>query len=125
MQSSTPEDPLTREDAERIEATLLPTLDRHHLRLQAHCLATLKSIAAPRSQGPLPSVEQIQAWCRQQPALRDDVVFQDELLTQFQVIADQLNSLADACGHTPLDLTLDALIANAEAESRRRLARET
>ena len=125
MQSSTPEGPLTREDAERIEATLLPTLDRHHLRLQAHCLATLKSIAAPRSEGPLPSVEQIQAWCREQPALRDDAVFQDELLKQFQVISDQLNSLADACGHPPLDLTLDALIANAEAESRRRLARET
>ena len=53
------------------------------------------------------------------------MLFQDELLTQFQVIADQLNSLADACGHTPLDLTLDELIANAEAESRRRLARQT
>ena len=125
MHTSTPEGPLTREDAERIEATLLPTLDRHHLRLQAHCLATLKSIAAPRCQGPLPNAEQIRAWCRQQPALRDDSVFQDELLRQFQVISDQLNALADACRYTPLDLTLDALIANAERESRRRLTRET
>ncbi|OUX73269.1 MAG: hypothetical protein CBC50_03535 [Synechococcus sp. TMED90] len=122
MESSSPTGPLTRRDAERIEATLLPTLDRHHLRLQAHCLATLKSIAAPRCHGPLPSDEEIQAWCGQQPALRDDSDFQDELLRQFQVISDQLNTLADVCGCTPLELTLDALINDAEAASRRRLA---
>lgn len=122
MESSTPTGPLTRGDAERIEATLLPTLDRHHLRLQAHCLATLKSIAAPRSQGPLPSDEEIQAWCGQQPALRDDSAFQGELLRQFQVISNQLNTLAEACGRTPLELTLEALIDHAETASRRRLA---
>ena len=122
MESSSPTGPLTRRDAERIEATLLPTLDRHHLRLQAHCLATLKSIAAPRCHGPLPSDEEIQAWCGQQPALRDDSDFQDELLRQFQVISDQLNTLADVCGRTPLELTLDALINDAVAASRRRLA---
>lgn len=121
MESSSPTGPLTRRDAERIEATLLPTLDRHHLRLQAHCLATLKSIAAPRRQGPLPSNKEIQVWCGEQPALRDDSEFQDELLRQFQVISNQLNTLADACGLTPLELTLEALIDKAEAASRRRL----
>ena len=124
IESSSPEGPLSREDAERIEATLLPTLDRHHLRLQAHCLSTLKSIAAPRCDGALPSDAEIQAWCREQPALRDASDFQDELLRQFQVISDQLNTLADTCGCSPLELTLSALIERAEAASRQRLAQE-
>jgi len=38
--------PLSRADAEQIEATLLPNLDRHHLRLLAHCL---RGFAVPRS----------------------------------------------------------------------------
>lgn len=122
---SSPQGPLTREDAEQIEATLLPTLDRHHLRLQAHCLATMKSIAAPRCQGVLPSDTEIQAWCRQQPALRDDPSFQNELLRQFQVISQQLDRLAKASGCTPLELSLDALIDHAEATSRQRIAQNT
>ena len=44
--------PLSRADAEQIEATLLPNLDRHHLRLLAHCLRSFQVIANPRLTSP-------------------------------------------------------------------------
>ena len=39
----------------KIEATSLSNIERHHLRLLAHCLASFKEMANGSSMGPLPS----------------------------------------------------------------------
>lgn len=113
--------PLTRQQIEAIEATLLPTLDRHHLRLQAHCLATFQHMASPLQQGPLPNRQRWQSWCEQQPQLADDPDFMELLMMQFTVIATQLEEVANGLGISPLELSLDNLIRHSEKASRQRL----
>ena len=113
--------PLTREQIEAIDATLLPTLVRHHLRLQAHCLATFQQMASPLQQGPLPNRQRWQNWCEQQPQLVDDPDFMELLMMQFTVIATQLEDLASGLGISPLELSLEDLIRQSETDSRQRL----
>ena len=113
--------PLTRQQIEAIEATLLPTLDRHHLRLQAHCLATFQHMASPLQQGPLPNRQRWQSWCEQQPQLAEDPDFMALLMMQFTVIATQLEEVANGLGISPLELSLDNLIRHSEQASRQRL----
>ena len=114
--------PLDRQQIERIEATLLPVVDRHLLRLQAHCLVTFQQIAMPTRQGPLPSRDRWQDWCDHQPQLADDTEFSEQLMMQFTVIAGQLEELAGKLNRTPLELELGDLIQHAETNSRDRLA---
>ena len=75
--------PLSQVDAEQIEATLLPNLDRHHLRLLAHCLRNFQVIANPRRSGPLPDRDSLEQWLLEQPQLVDEPQFRDLLLHQF------------------------------------------
>ena len=114
--------PLDRQQIERIEATLLPVVDRHLLRLQAHCLVTFQQIAMPIKEGPLPTRDRWQEWCDQQPQLADDTEFSEQLMMQFTVIAGQLEELAGKLNRTPLELELGDLIQHAETNSRDRLA---
>ena len=114
--------PLDRQQIERIEATLLPVVDRHLLRLQAHCLVTFQQIAMPTRQGPLPSRDRWQDWCDQQPQLADDTEFSEQLMMQFTVIASQLEEIAGTLNRTPLELDLGDLIHQAERNSRDRLS---
>ena len=113
--------PLDRQQIERIEATLLPVVDRHLLRLQAHCLVTFQQIAMPMREGPLPTRDRWQDWCDHQPQLADDAEFSEQLMMQFTVIASQLEELARKLNRTPLELELNDLINQAETSSRDRL----
>ncbi|WP_244279706.1 hypothetical protein [Synechococcus sp. UW179A] len=114
--------PLDRQQIERIDATLLPAVDRHLLRLQAHCLATFQQIAMPLQQGPLPTRDHWQNWCEHQPQLANDAEFREQLMMQFTVIASQLEELARQLQMTPLELKLNDLIQHAEVNSRHRLS---
>lgn len=114
-------EPLTREMVEKIDATLLPTLDRHHLRLLAHCLGSFQQMTAPGASRAIPTKDQQQQWCLQHPLLRDDPQFGNLLLNQFEAAARQLETLALSLNMAPLDLTLDHLIDQAVANARARL----
>lgn len=122
MDPSADSSPLDRPQIERIDATLLPAVDRHLLRLQAHCLATFQQIAMPLKQGPLPTRDRWQDWCDDQPQLASDEEFREQLMMQFTVIASQLEELASQLELTPLELKLNDLINNAETNSRQRLS---
>lgn len=112
--------PLTPAELAQLEATLLPALERHHLRLLAHCLRTLQQIAGRRG-GPLPDAVALRAWISGQPPLEGDRSFQQAFLAQLQAAALQLETLAAALGVEPLALELPDLISKAEAQARRRL----
>ena len=101
----------------RIDATLLPQLDRHHLRLLAHCLASFRTMA-PDLDGALPNASLRRQWCEQQPVVADDPQFLILLLNQLNNAADQLEEMADDCCKAPLELSLDDLIAAAERRCR-------
>ena len=73
----------------RIDATLLPQLDRHHLRLLAHCLASFREMS-PDVDGALPNAALRRQWCEQQPVVADDPQFLILLLDQLNNAAHQL-----------------------------------
>ena len=113
--------PLSRADADQIEATLLPNLDRHHLRLLAHCLRSFQVIADPRRSGPLPDRRSLEQWLLIQPQLADEPEFRDLLLSQFLAAAEQLQDLAKQRDLTPLELNLGALIEASTTASKARI----
>ena len=103
--------PLTTAELAELEATLLPALERHHLRLLAHSLRSLQAIAAHQPAGDLPGHDAICAWASQQPALADAPTFQAVLVKQLEAAGGQLQQLAAALGRAPLALELGDLIA--------------
>ena len=117
--------PLTLAELAELEATLLPALERHHLRLLAHGLRTLQAIsrstAAALELGPLPDRAAISAWVRHQPPIADDAAFQAALAKQLVATGGQLASIASALGRAPLALELADLSAWASRQADRRL----
>ena len=109
---------IDRATIERIDATLLPQLDRHHLRVLSHCLDSFQTMAAPERTGAIPDENQRRLWCQQQPVVAEDPTFLHTLLLQLDAAAEQLDQLAIELGKPPLALTLDDLISASEARCR-------
>ena len=109
---------IDRAAIERIDSTLLPQLDRHHLRVLSQCLDSFQAMAAPGRTAAIPDENQRRRWCQQQPVVADDPAFLDTLVLQLNAAADQLDQLALELGKPPLALTLDDLISAAEARCR-------
>lgn len=112
--------PLSPQELTELEATLLPALERHHLRLLAHGLRTLQAIAGRRD-GPLPSEAAIAHWVSQQPSIADDPNFQRAFTTQLTTTGAQLEQLATSQGGEALALELSDLCAWAVGQARQRL----
>ena len=102
--------PLSFEDVERIESTGLSSLERHHLRLLAHCLECFKKMAGGASSGSLPQEQDRLKWCLDQPNLVNDQAFISVLLEQFAAAGSQLEKVATLIEISPLELTLDDLL---------------
>ncbi|MCP9882903.1 hypothetical protein KBY65_10510 [Cyanobium sp. Alchichica 3B3-8F6] len=116
---------MTLAELAELEATLLPALERHHLRLLAHGLRTLQAIsrstAASLEPGPLPDRAAIGAWVRQQPPIADDAAFQAALVEQLVATGGQLEHVAGTLGRAPLALELADLSTWATRQADRRL----
>lgn len=112
--------PLSAAEIAELDATLLPALERHHLRLLAHGLRTLQAIAA-RRQGKPPERQAIEAWAGRQPAIAGDGAFSQAFAAQLAAAAEQLTAIAALRGGRALDLDLPELIAWARAQADARL----
>lgn len=108
--------PLSEAELAELEATLLPALERHHLRLLAHGLRTLQAIAS-RREGEPPALEAIEAWALQQPLIAADPRFLRAFAAQLQCTGDQLRTIAAAEPCSPLALELPQLIRWAQAQA--------
>jgi len=104
----------------QLEATLLPALERHHLRLLAHGLRTFQAVAG-RRQGPLPASDALAVWANSQPQLARDPGFAATFLDQLAGLGEQLESIAIRRGREPLALDLVDLISWAEHQAQDRL----
>ncbi len=111
---------LSADELQELEATLLPSLERHHLRLLAHGLRTLQAIAGRRCGG-LPPATAIEAWARRQPVIQADPGFARAFLTQMGSAGVQLEAIAASSGSDPLALDLPDLIHWARGEADRRV----
>ena len=105
--------PLQFDQIRRIEEVNLSTLDKHYLRLLAHCLASFKAMNANPSNASLPNKYEQMQWCLQQPSLSEDKEFIELLLNQFSAAVIQLERIAESLKVQPLDLTLEDLINDA------------
>lgn len=117
--------PLSPAELAELESTLLPALERHHLRLLAHGLRTLQAIACagdPRPQsGALPDLDAIRAWAARQPPIAADPAFIEALSGQLQATGRQLAQLAAGLDRPPLSLELGDLSAWATRAADQRL----
>ena len=123
--------PLSSSELQQLEATLLPALERHHLRLLAHALRTLQEVqqvqrhtGEPQIPQQIPSQAAIEEWLLAQPALRDATDFGRQLAAQLRSAGRQLEALGQQRGVAPLELDLDALIDWARRQADQRLATE-
>lgn len=117
-----PSGPLTPAELAELEATLLPALERHHLRLLAHGLRTLQAIAERRG-GPIPSHGAITRWVERQPSLAGDPEFQQVFAAQLASTGAHLERLAATRACDPLALELADLCAWALGQADERLGR--
>jgi hypothetical protein len=115
--------PLRHEEATLLEATLLPHLERHHLRLLAHGLRSFQAMVG-RCHGELPSARDLENWLAQQPGLEADPGFRDCFRQQLIGLGQQLEQIAAELHCTPLALSLDQLIGWATAQADARLEQQ-
>jgi len=116
--------PLSVADVNQLDSTLLPALERHHLRLLAHALRTLQHVQQAANQPGLPDQATIESWLRQQPSLSGDNAFIAQLAHQLTKAAQQLEALAQQRDRNVLTLQLDDLIAWAQTQADQRLRNE-
>ena len=102
--------PLSMEQIKKIDGSGLSNIDRHYVRLLAHCLGCFKEISKNRESGALPKEEELFAWLSSQPTLMNDKPFISDLLVQLKTARLQLEILAEERKITPLELTFDELI---------------
>lgn len=115
--------PLSRAEAELLDSTLLPHLERHHLRLLAHGLRSFQAMGS-RSEGSLPTPQELDRWLEQQPGLADDPGFREAFRQQLIGLGQQLEQIAAQAGSTPLTLSLEQLIHWARAQANSRLEQQ-
>ena len=124
---------LSPEELAELEASLLPALERHHLRLLAHSLRSLQAAAGRRS-GPLPERAELLAWALDQPELQADSGFCQAFLDQLQGAGIQLEHIvqdtsalkqafnpSEPAPPGPLGLDLADLVAWAQRQADRRI----
>ena len=102
--------PINPKELERIDSSGLPTLERHYLRLMAHCLSCFKQMANGACSGPLPTEQKRMEWFLKQPSLENEEAFRSILLEQFAAAGRYLEQQANTMKTSPLALTLDDLI---------------
>jgi hypothetical protein len=101
---------LTESELIELESTLLPSLERHHLRLLAHGLRTLQAISSNHRGGP-PDHSAITSWAAGQSEIADDPRFLEAFVEQLLNVAHQLDVIARETGRQPMALELSDLVA--------------
>ncbi|MEN9767333.1 hypothetical protein [Vulcanococcus sp.] len=99
---------LSQDDLSVLEGTVLPALERHHLRLLAHSLRCLQQ--ASGDLGSTPATEQLTAWAQLQPNLAVDPTFIPVLVEQLGKAAVQLEAIGAELSKPPLQLDLADLV---------------
>jgi len=111
---------LSEQDLAELESTLLPALERHHLRLLAHSLRCLQQACGAGD--PLPNTQGLTAWAQRQSNLAVDPTFIPVLVEQLGKAAVQLEQIALEQGRAPLDLTIADLVVWGQRQADQRLA---
>ena len=100
---------LNMQTIQEIDNLDLPIMQKHHLRILAHCLQILKIINADNSfeyqnQNPL------REWCDNQSKKFDDEKFSDLFYEQLESTSKKLSTFSKKIGKNIEDLEIDDLV---------------
>ena len=101
--------PLNTQTIQAIEQLNLPIMQKHHVRILAHCLQILKIINADES-SELCDKNSLREWCDNQSRKFDDKKFSDLFYAQLDSTAKKLNIFSQRIGKNIEDLDIDDLV---------------
>ena len=101
--------PLNIETIQEIDNLDLPIIQKHHIRILAHCLQILKIINSDNS----PKYQEknsLREWCDNQSKKFDDKKFSDLFYEQLESTSKKLSIFSKKIGKTIEDLEIDDLV---------------
>ena len=101
--------PLNIQTIQEIDKLKLPIIQKHHVRILAHCLQILKILNADKS-SKLYEENPLREWCDNQSQKFDDKKFSDLFYEQLEGTSKKLNSFSKKIGKNIEDLELDDLV---------------
>ena len=101
--------PLNIQTIKEIDNLDLPILQKHHVRILAHCLQIVKIINADDS-SKLCDKNSLREWCDNQSRKFDDKKFSDLFYAQLDSTAKKLNTFSQKMGKNIEDLEIDDLV---------------
>jgi len=101
--------PLNIETIQEIDNLDLPIMQKHHLRVLAHCLQILKITNADGSSG-LCDKNSLREWCDNQSKKFDDKKFSDLFYHQLESTSKKLSTFSKKIGKNINDLEIDDLV---------------
>ena len=101
--------PLNIEIIQEIDNLDLPIMQKHHLRILAHCLQILKIINTNNS-FVYQNKNLLREWCDNQSKKFDDKKFSDLFYEQLESTAKKLDTFSKRIGKNIKDLKIDDLV---------------
>ena len=101
--------PLNIETIKEIDNLDLPVMQKHHVRILAHCLQIFKIINVYDS-SKLCDKNPLREWCDNQSRKFDDKKFSDLFYDQLDSTAKKLNTFSQKMGKNIEDLEIDDLV---------------
>ena len=101
--------PLNIETIQEIDSLDLPIMQKHHLRILAHCLQILKIISEENS-SEYKNKNLLREWCDNQSKKFDDKKFSDLFYEQLESTSKKLSSFSKKIGKKIEDLEVDDLV---------------
>ena len=101
--------PLNIQTIKEIENLDIPIMQKHHVRILAHCLQILKIINADNSFR-YQNNTSLREWCDNQSRKFEDKKFSDLFYAQLDSTAKKLNTFSQRIGKQIVDLEIDDLV---------------
>ena len=101
--------PLNMQTIKKIDNLDLPIMQKHHVRILAHCLQILKIINIDNS-FEYKNKNSLREWCDNQSKKFDDKKFSDLFYHQFESASKKLSTFSKKIGKNINDLEIDDLV---------------
>ena len=101
--------PLNIQTIKEIDNLDLPIMQKHHVRILAHCLQILK-IINPDNSCEYRNKNPLREWCDNQSKKFDDKKFSDLFYHQLETTSKKLNTFSKKIGKNINDLEIDDLV---------------
>ena len=101
--------PLNIETIQEIDNLDLPIMQKHHLRILAHCLQVIKTLSS-NDTSELCDKNSLREWCDNQSKKFDDKKFSDLFYQQLESTSKKLSTFSKKIGKSIEDLEIDDLV---------------